>query len=128
MSQGKNVINWFEIPVNDLDRASKFYSEMLGVTLDFTDFGPFKMAVFPAGGDGSEMVVHGALVQGEGYTPGDAGPMLYLNGGDDLAEPLSRVESAGGTVLQPKTSIGQHGFMAIFRDTEGNRLALHSPH
>jgi predicted enzyme related to lactoylglutathione lyase len=83
-----------------------------------------KMAVFPA--DGDEMVVHGALVQGEHHVPGAAGPLVYLNAGDDLSAPLARVEGAGGKIVQPRTAIGPHGFMAIFLDTEGNRLALHS--
>ena len=56
----------------------------------------------------------------------DKGALLYLNGGEDLSVPLNRVEGAGGKVLQEKTSIGGNGFMAIFGDTEGNRIALHS--
>jgi len=123
----KHVVTWFEIPVEDITRASKFYSHVLGVELHHTAYGPTSMAIFPAEGGSSEPTVHGALVKGEGYTPSDIGPLLYFNAGRDLAEPLSRIEAAGGTVLQPKMSIGEHGFIAIFRDTEGNRVALHSP-
>ncbi|MEZ4452659.1 MAG: VOC family protein [Nannocystaceae bacterium] len=126
MAQGKHVAVWFEIPVTDIDRASRFYSTVLDTKLAPMEFGPHKMAVFPGGGSREENVVHGALVQGPGYTPAGDGPMIYLNGGEDLAGPLSRVEAAGGRVLQPKMEIGQHGFMALFLDTEGNRLALHS--
>ena len=126
MSSNKHVVVWFEIPVTDIDRAARFYSTVLGVELASMDLGPHRMAVFPGGATREENVVHGALVQGDGYTPGGAGPMIYLNGGDDLAGPLSRVEAAGGRVIQPKMGIGQHGFMALFIDTEGNRLALHS--
>ncbi|HEY8377482.1 MAG TPA: VOC family protein, partial [Nannocystis sp.] len=115
----------FEIPVRDIDRATRFYSQVLDVKLAPMEFGPHKMAIFP-GGEPGENIVHGALVQGEGYTPGGDGPLVYLNGGDDLAAPLARVEAAGGRVVMPKTAIGEHGFMAIFLDTEGNRLALHS--
>lgn len=127
MAQGKHIAVWFEIPVSEIARASRFYGQVLDVKLAPMEFGPHKMAVFP-GGEAGENVVHGALVQGEGYTPGADGPMVYLNAGDDLAGPLSRVEAAGGRVLAPKMGLGQHGFMAIFLDTEGNRLALHSPH
>lgn len=126
MAQGKHVAVWFEIPVNDIARATRFYATVLGTELATSEFGPHKMAIFPGGGSPEENVVHGALVQGEGYTPGADGPMIYLSGGDDLAGPLSRIEAAGGQVIQSKMSIGEHGFMAIFLDTEGNRLALHS--
>lgn len=125
MAQGKHTAVWFEIPVNDIERATRFYSQVLAVQLAPMDYGPHKMAVFPAG-EAGEDIVHGALVQGEGYTPGADGPLVYLNGGDDLAVPLARIEAAGGRVVMPKTAIGSHGFMAIFLDTEGNRLALHS--
>ena len=63
---------------------------------------------------------------GNGNKPSAEGALVYLNGGEDLAVPLSRVEQAGGKVLMPKTSIGENGFMAIFTDTEGNRVAFHS--
>jgi predicted enzyme related to lactoylglutathione lyase len=52
--------------------------------------------------------------------------MVYLSGGEDLSAPLGRVEAAGGKVVMPKTSIGEHGFCAMFLDTEGNRVGLHS--
>ena len=58
--------------------------------------------------------------------PGTDGVTVYLNGGADLAVPLSRVEQAGGKVAQPKTAIGAHGFIAYFIDTEGNRIGIHS--
>jgi hypothetical protein len=52
--------------------------------------------------------------------------LIYLNGGDDLGIPLSKVEAAGGKIIMPKTSIGNNGFMAHIADTEGNKIALHS--
>lgn len=128
MRKNSHTAVWFEIPVGDLDRAVAFYSKMLEVELHVAEYGPTKMAVFPgSGGEASEAVVHGALVLGEGYDPGPGGTLLYLNGGEDLSGPLSRVEAAGGKVILPKTPIGEHGFMAWFIDAEGNRLALHSP-
>lgn len=54
------------------------------------------------------------------------GALIYLNGGDDLSVPLSKIEAAGGKILMPKTPIGPNGFMAYFTDTEGKKVALHS--
>jgi uncharacterized protein len=118
-----HTISWFEIPVSNIDRATRFYNELLAVKMAPEAYGPTKMSVFPIEGKG----VHGALVQGDGYTPGSNGTLVYFNAGEDLSPALARVEKAGGKVVQPKMAIGEHGFMAIFTDTEGNRLALHSP-
>jgi len=70
--------------------------------------------------------VTGGIVEGPGFEPSDKGPLIYLNGGEDLSGPLSRVEAAGGKIILPKTPIGSNGFMAHFIDTEGNKIALHS--
>lgn len=119
-------VTWFEIPVNDLARATAFYSKVLDLEMSGVTFGETKMSLFPVAGEHDFPVVHGALVAGQGYEPGPSGALLYLNGGADLAVPLGRVEAAGGKVLTGKTAIGEHGFMAVFLDTEGNRVALHS--
>lgn len=116
----QNMVVWFEIPAKKLDRAAAFYSEVLGVKLQTMEGGPRKMAFFPFAPDAAS----GALV--EGGKPTLDGSLVYLSGGPDLAEPLGRVEAAGGKVLMPKTDIGEHGFIAHFKDTEGNRVALHS--
>jgi uncharacterized protein len=118
-----HAINWFEIPVKDIERAAKFYSEVTGKKMGVEKWSGFQMAVFPGGGHG---IVHGALVQGEGYEPSDKGTVVYLNGGEDLNVSLQKVPKAGGTVLRPKFSIGDHGHIAFFKDTEGNKVALHS--
>jgi predicted enzyme related to lactoylglutathione lyase len=118
----KNVVNWFEIPTADIERAAKFYGAIFDAQFEIAEAMPgFKMAQFP-----HEEGVGGALLQGEGYTPTASGALVYLNGGDDLSVVLDRVEAAGGQVLLPKTSIGENGFMAYLRDTEGNRVGLHS--
>lgn len=83
----------------------------------------FKYGILP--GD-MQQGVTGGIVQGEGFNPSTNGVLIYLNGGDDLSEPLARVDAAGGKVLLPKTAIGGNGFMAHFLDTEGNKIALHS--
>ena len=121
-----NVINWFEIPAKNFERACKFYEAVLGGTVQKmeTPDMPITMGFLPGYEQGQG--VGGAVVTGEGYEPTQRGSLVYLNGGDDLAEPLSRVEQAGGQVVVPKTGIGENGFIAQFIDTEGNRVALHS--
>ena len=82
----------------------------------------FTMAMFP-----QQEGVGGAIVHGEGYTPSQEGAVVYLNGGQDLGSILDKVTNAGGTVVMPKTGIGEHGFIAFFIDSEGNKVGLHSP-
>lgn len=118
-----NAVNWFEIPVTDFDRAKDFYTEVLGSELHIEEVMGTKMGFFNTEGDG----VGGAICAGQDYKPTSSGALIYLNGGDDLQTQLSRVESAGGKVALPKTKISDEiGYMAIFHDTEGNKLAFHS--
>jgi len=119
----RNIINWFEIPANDLKRAINFYGTLLDLELNEGGFGQDEMAFFP-----SDMKnVSGALVKGEGRKPSSDGVLVYLNGGEDLNIVLARVEDAGGQVLYPKTLImPEAGYFAIFVDSEGNQVALHS--
>lgn len=122
----KSAINWYEIPVSDLNRAKKFYSTVLGYELaDMPMPGlPFKYSRFPVEqGEG----VGGVLVEGPGYKPSAEGTMVYLNCGEDLSGSLSKVEKAGGKILLQKTPVGAIGFMAQFIDSEGNRVAFFSP-
>lgn len=120
----KNAINWFEIPVKNFDKAKKFYETILGAEMQLMEAMGMKSGFFPAelttGGIG------GCIIQGKGYEPSEKGTLVYLNGGDDLSIPLSKVEAAGGKILMLKTSIGPNGFMAHFTDTEGNKVAFHS--
>lgn len=119
-----NAINWFEIPAANFERAVKFYNKVLGTELQETEMMGIKMGFLPTEDGG----VGGSVCAGEGYTPSTEGTMAYLNGGEDLAGPLGRVEGAGGKVVMPKTKITDEiGFMAVFIDTEGNRMAFHSP-
>ncbi len=118
-----NAINWFEIPVSDFSRAKKFYETLFDAEIMEMPFPDGKYGMLPSD---MEKGVGGGIVQGEGFTPSDKGTIVYLNGGEDLSLPLSRIEPAGGTIVLPKTSIGENGYMAHFIDTEGNRVALHS--
>jgi len=118
-----NAINWFEIPAKNFDRAKKFYETVLDIKM-MTPFEGIKYAMFPADMQNGE--IGGGVVEEQGYEPSQTGTLIYLNGGEDLTVPLSRVEAAGGTIIIPKKSIGANGFMAMFVDTEGNRIAFHS--
>lgn len=119
----RHALNWFEIPTADIDRAAKFYSTILDAEVTPAEMAPgFMMAMLP-----SRNGVGGAIVHGEWYTPSDsAGALIYLNGGRDLSDILARVPDAGGEIIGEKRSIGENGYVAFFRDTEGNRVGLHS--
>jgi predicted enzyme related to lactoylglutathione lyase len=119
-----NAINWFEIPVKNFDRAKAFYETLLGVEIQVMPHPEYKYGMLPA--DMQNGGVGGGIVEGEGFEPSMIGTLIYLNGGEDLSTPLSKVEAAGGKILMPKTSIGPNGFMAHIADTEGNKVALHS--
>jgi len=121
-----NAISWFEIPVADMQRAKTFYSALYNVEeLHTSEMMDIQMAFLPC--EMSDTVVGGALCAGEWYKPSaDSGALVYLNANPDLNTMLGRVEAAGGQVLMEKTSLGEHGNMAFFMDTEGNRIGLHS--
>jgi uncharacterized protein len=121
----KDAISWFEIPVVDMARASKFYETILNTTLNAFQVpggGP-QMAMFPADGG-----INGALCCLPGfYTPSHSGPLIYLNANPDVQLALDKVPAAGGKVMVPKTQITEeYGYMAVIEDTEGNRIALHN--
>lgn len=119
----KNMINWFEIPVSDFNRAKKFYETIFGMEIEVQDMLGFMMGMFPA----DEGKVSGAIVAGDGYKPSMEGAVLYLNGNPDLSQVLNKVEAAGGKVIVPKFEITPEiGHCAFFIDTEGNKIALHS--
>jgi predicted enzyme related to lactoylglutathione lyase len=119
----QTAITWFEIPVQDMARATRFYNTVLAIELEPMEAMDTKNAFFPFHNG-----VGGSLTQAEGYVPNAHGPVIYLNAGEDLAPALARVEAAGGNVALPKTSIGENGFIAFLIDTEGNRIGLHSTH
>ncbi|MDV7138551.1 VOC family protein [Maribacter sp. TH_r10] len=120
-----NSVGWFEIPVVDMERAKVFYETVFDITISVHDLGGLIMGWFPSaeGKKGAS----GSLVQHQMYIPSAThGPLLYFTC-VDLAIELSRVVAAKGEILKEKTEIGGgHGFMALVKDTEGNRIALHS--
>ena len=117
-----HALDWFEIPTTDLDRAVRFYETVLGVSLKREVFGGVPMASFPFGQDKS---TGGALIQDARRKPSADGPVLYLNSYGHLDACLQRLAKAGGALVAAKMDIGEPGFIAIFRDTEGNVLGLH---
>lgn len=119
----ENAINWFEIPVSDFSRAQKFYSAILEIEIQPAEMFGNKMGFLPS----DKTNVSGAIVQGAGYEPSQSGSLVYLNGGKDLQHVLNRVEKNKGKVVVPKTAIGPDmGFFAVFIDSEGNKIGLHS--
>jgi predicted enzyme related to lactoylglutathione lyase len=119
----ENLAVWFEIPVTDMERAKKFYSDVFGLDIDVQGLGDKPYGFFPMRGYGNS----GALVKHMDFQPSAKAATIYLNGGRDLSDPLSRVEAAGGKILVPKTIISREmGYYALFLDSEGNRVGLHS--
>ncbi|MFT3803773.1 MAG: VOC family protein [Burkholderiaceae bacterium] len=123
-----NPVVWFEIYVQDIARARKFYETVLQCTLEPLaapggEAGDMEMLSFPMDMDAPG--TGGMLVRMDGVSPGGGGTLVYF-GCEDCAVEQSRVEAAGGQVHKPKFSIGPYGFCALVVDTEGNCIGLHS--
>lgn len=122
----KVTVGWFEIPVKDMGRAISFYEKVFDCQLNLQDMGEFKMAWFPwdesGKGAGGSLVYHEQF-----YAISDhAGTLIYFSS-EDCAVELAKVEEAGGTVQIPKRLIAPEiGYMGVFIDSEGNRIAIHS--
>ena len=122
----RNVVGWFEIPVTDMKRAIKFYQNVFGYELSHQNLGDLEMAWFPyANVPGTQ----GSLVKHDQfYKPSADGTLIYFSSpSEDLNNELAKVESSGGKVLMQKKLIADEiGYMGLFIDSEGNRIALHS--
>jgi len=121
-----NPVGWFEIPVKDMDRAQKFYEEVFSVKLQRQKMKELEMAWFPM--IDKAIGATGSLVKNEWYKPSEGGVLIYFTAeSGDVANELKKAVSAGGKEIVPKTKISDDiGYMAVFLDTEGNRIALHS--
>ena len=125
MTMPQHAIRWFEIPVDDFDRAKMFYSRLFDYEMPEMPMGPSRMGFFPF--DQTTAGIGGAIVKVDDFLPARQGSLVYLNGGDDLTPILMRVEDAGGKVLLGKTLITPEiGCYATFLDTEGNKVGLFS--
>lgn len=118
-------INWFEIPTADFSRAVKFYETVFDSKLKIEDFGNMPMGIFVDGnGEGVGCVVHS-----EHFVPSEHGALLYLDATPSFDTVLGRIEKAGGRIVMDKMELPhEHGYIAHFIDTEGNRVALHAEH
>lgn len=121
----ENLVSIVEIPTTDFSRAVSFYKTILDVSIEEVNMGEVQMGVLPDNGE----TVNVVLIRGNDYKPSVDGPIVYLNAGDDLQITLDKIISSGGKVVVPKTQISpEMGFFAMFTDTEGNKLGLHSVH
>ena len=123
-----NALNWFEIPVNDFGRAKKFYELIFNYQMPDVMMGETKMGFFLYDMQGGK--IGGAIVYNpDFYTASENGSLIYLNAQPDLQIVLNRVSAAGGAILKEKTIVSEEqnlGYWALIKDTEGNRVALHS--
>ncbi len=118
-----NPINWFEIPVNNIEQAKNFYQSVFNIEMTVTEMGPSLMAWFP--GDPQKPGATGTLIKTEGYVPSHEGSVIYFSV-EDIEATLAKINENGGKTLVPKMSIGEYGYIAQFEDIEGNRVALHA--
>ncbi|MEW9799120.1 VOC family protein [Alteromonas sp. CYL-A6] len=126
----KNPVGWFEIYVNTMARARRFYETVLDVTLAPLDSGDINsdqadlsMMLFPS--DDNATGCSGALVRAPGVEPGHNSVMVYFSC-DDCAVEGARVTQAGGELVRQKMAIGEYGFIVLAKDSEGNMFGLHS--
>ncbi|WP_318343464.1 VOC family protein [Flagellimonas baculiformis] len=126
-NQKFNPAVWFEIYVNDLPRAQKFYETVLNIKFDDLPMPSneegLAMKFFP--NDMNNFGAGGALCKMEGVAAGGNSTLVYF-GSKDCSIEEARIEKAGGKVFKPKFSIGEYGFIALATDTEGNMFGLHS--
>ncbi|MCL4168188.1 UNVERIFIED_CONTAM: hypothetical protein GTU68_031414 [Idotea baltica] len=120
----KSFISIFEIPATEISRAVDFYQAILDINIEKMEFPEMQMGIFPYEGQ----MVTGVLIKAEGYKPSADGVTIYLNGGDNLQIILDKVEKNGGKIIVAKSlHADESGYYAIFLDSEGNKIGLHSP-
>lgn len=123
VSKDTNAVTWFDLPVTDMNRAKAFYESVLQIKLSGFDAGEVKVASFPTKNDANGAA--GNLIQNPNSKPSGQGTVVYFEV-KDIDAAIMRVQSAGGTILMPKTQMGQIGSICLFQDTEGNTVGLRS--
>lgn len=118
-----DAVNWFELYVTDFKRAKQFYETTLKTVLAESEMEGCRMGIFPFD---EKNGVGGAITKMGGMEPGAGGTIVYLNVEGDLDGVLQRAPTNGGEVIKSRLSIGEHGFIGIIKDTEGNVVGLHS--
>lgn len=121
----ENSVRWFEIYVQDMVRAKKFYENVFNVKLEKLNVPDEGMEMWSFPMNQNSPGASGALVKMEGMAPGGCGTLVYF-GSEDCAAEESRVEKNGGKIHQKKFSIGSYGFITLAMDTEGNMFGVHS--
>ena len=117
----KNALNFFEIPTHDLERAVAFYQTVFNCQFRMGTSGESRLAMFVVDG------MTGALLHHESRKPQHNGTVVYLDAGGDFDGCISRIAQAGGKVVVGKTDLGRPGYVALFHDTEGNVVGIHTP-
>ena len=118
-----NPVGWFEIYVQDMARAQRFYEAVFQTTLETLEANGLEMRAFKMERD--LWGAAGALVKMESVCPGGNSTLVYFSC-EDCATEAGRVIAAGGQIARPRFAIGQYGFIALALDTEGNMIGLHS--
>jgi len=118
-----NPVVWFEIYVQDIDRAKNFYESLFQIKLERLNSPEPEMWSFPQVMD--RMGASGALVKMDGFPSGGNSTLVYFSCTDCGIEE-GRVVASGGRIQREKMSIGQYGFISLAFDTEGNMFGLHS--
>jgi predicted enzyme related to lactoylglutathione lyase len=118
-----NPVSWFEIYVQDMERARKFYEAMLQVKLEKLNSTVPELWAFPQ--SFTNYGASGALAKMEGVPSGGNSTLVYFSCVDCAVE-ATRALAASGRILKEKFSIGEYGFIVLAFDTEGNTFGLHS--
>ncbi|MFN8770807.1 MAG: VOC family protein [Neisseriaceae bacterium] len=119
-----NTIVWFDFPVKDLEKATKFYSAVLDKDLKINSEHGFNMTVFPHEEAGDD--VAGCLYEASDAAPHQSGMLIYFDVNNRIQDAVSKVTLHGGQVIEPVSSIGPWGYRAVVSDCEGNKIALYS--
>ena len=130
LSADTNALTWFEIPVENMQRARKFYETILDIKMETMgkDTPEEQTIFFPRKPDtimALSGILSGALVKSARIKPGQDGPLIYLNANPSIQTVIDKIEPAGGKLIAPKIKIPA-GLIAVFLDTEGNKMALHA--
>jgi len=113
---------WVDIPVKNLDRAMKFYSNVLSIEMKKQEYPDFSLGMFPT----SETGLSGCLYIEKKDIKNEMSPLLYFNVDGRIDDAEKKVTEFGGQILAPKQQIGEYGYRVVALDCEGNRIALHS--
>jgi len=117
-----NQIVWVDIPVTNLDRAISFYTAVLGAEVTKQEFEQFKFGLLPH----ANTSVSGCLVESPAEHIAEFGPLIYLNVEGRIDDAVAKAKGFDVEVMEEKFQMGEHGYRAVLRDSEGNRIALHS--